>query len=220
MFASDLISNELLPLKKTDTCETAAVFMHNFEVAHLPVIDNGKVIGYVCLKEIYAEPKSSKLDNFIRNEKQFTVFFNQHLFEVINYMSDSSLSTISVLNDEGNYSGIISYHELINDLFHHSSLAQPGGIITLEMKAKDYSLAELSRIVEFNDVKIINTYIGTTKNDEYSIFVSLKINQIELKNVIASFERHGKIIRSVNQAVQKEEKFTNRYEWLIKYLNT
>jgi acetoin utilization protein AcuB len=220
MFAETLISSEIFPLKKSDSCETASVFMHDWSVAHLPVVENNKVIGYVALSEITDHPKSTKIEKLIRNDRPFIVSSQQHLFELLKIVDESSLTTISVINAENNFIGIISYKELIKDIYRNSSLAQLGGIVTIEMLAKDYSLAELSRIAEYNDIKIINVFINTAVNDNNTILVSLKFNQADLKNVIASLERHGKIVRSIHQAMEIDDSYTNRYDWLIKYLNT
>ncbi|MEI6506952.1 MAG: CBS domain-containing protein [Bacteroidota bacterium] len=220
MFAEILISHEIFPLKKTDTCETASVFMHNWNVSHLPVVENGKVLGYVSLDEIFSAKKSDKMSLFIKNDKQFTSLGYQHLFEVIKIFDETGLTTISVLNNENNFIGIISFKEILKSLFRDSSLSQDGGIITLEMLSKDYSLAEISRIVEYNDIKIINVFIRSASQDENKILVSLKLNQTELKNVVASLERHGKLIRSIQLDQKTDEVSSFRYDWLIKYLNT
>jgi predicted transcriptional regulator len=52
MFAEELISTDIFPLKKTDTCENAILFMHDWKVFHLPVADSGKLLGYVTYDEL------------------------------------------------------------------------------------------------------------------------------------------------------------------------
>ena len=220
MFAERLISHELFPLKRTDSCETAVMFMHDWGVAHLPVVENNMVIGYVTLQDAVNSKKAEKVSICIKNDKLITAFDHQHIFELMRIFDETGLSTLSVVGKENNFLGILSVKELVKALYRDSSLSQIGGIITLEMQAKDYSLAELSRIVEYNDVKIIHVYIYTISPENNTILISLKFNQPELKNVIASLERHGKLIRSVHQATSNDDTDSNRYDWLIKYLNT
>jgi len=221
MFAETLISHELFPLKKTDTCGSAIVFMHDWGVSELPVVENNIVLGYVSIDEIGNNSINKKVDLFIKNDKQIFALAQQHIFEVIKIFDESGLSTVSVLDNENHFLGIISFKEVFKNINKHSTLSQAGGIITLEMLAKDYSLSELARIVEYNDVNILNVYINSSSDEGNTILVSLKFNHTELKNVIASLQRHGKIIRSINLAESNEEaSFSNRYDWLIKYLNT
>lgn len=220
MFAETLISAELFPLKRTDTCENAVVFMNDWGVAELPVVDNNKVLGFVAINEIEDHNSSLRVDELLRSEKQFVVSAHMHIFDLLKIFDQTALSTFAVVNNEDSFIGIVSYHDIIKDLYRNSSLSQPGGIITLEMSARDYSLAELSRIVEYNDIKIINVFINTAKGQENNILVSLKFNSTDLKNVISSLERHGKIIRSVHSVSDVGDSFINRYDWLIKYMNT
>ncbi len=220
MFAETLISLDILPLKKADTCNSAVVFMHNWGISELPVVENNKVLGYLSLDEICNEAPSAKIEKYIKSDKQIIASTHQHIFELIKIFDDNNLSTISILNDDGDFIGIVSYKDIFKSINRHSSLAQNGGVITLEMSAKDYSLSELSRIVEYDDVNILNVYINSTPNEANTILVSLKFNHTDLKNVIASLRRHGKIIKGVSQAETTEDSFSNRYDWLIKYLNT
>ena len=46
MFASQYISNEIFPLKKCDDAETASMFMDDWKVSELPVVDKLKVMGF------------------------------------------------------------------------------------------------------------------------------------------------------------------------------
>lgn len=218
MIAEVLISHEIFPLKKSDTSETALLFMHDWKISDLPVVDNNKVLGFVSSNEICNLNKTEKIEKHIKSDKQFVVFYHQHIFEILKIFSETEVSALSVLNAENNFIGIISYKEIVHNLYHHSSLSQPGGIITLEMNSIDYSLAELSRIVEYNDIKIIDVFINTSSSN--SILVSLKLNTAELNNILASLERHGKNVRSIHQANISNDGFSNRFDWLVKYLNT
>lgn len=220
MFAETLISHEIFPLKKHDTCNSAVVFMHEWGVSELPVVENTKVIGYVSLDEISIKSHKLKVEAFIKNDKQIIASSYQHIFELIKIIDENDLSTISIIDQEDQFLGIVSFREIFKNINRNSSLSQTGGIITLEMLAKDYSLSELSRIVEYNDVNILNVYINAASDGENTILVSLKFNHTDLKNVIASLQRHGKIIRNISQAEITEDSFSNRYDWLIKYLNT
>ena len=220
MFAETLISHELFPLKKTDTCASAIVFMNDWGVSELPVVENNIVLGYVSLDEISIKKTIEKVGNFIKNDKQCFALSHQHIFELIKIIDENNLSSISIVNSENQFIGIVSYKEIFKNINRHSTLSQSGGIITLEMLAKDYSLSELARIVEYNDVNILNVYINTATDGGNTILVSLKFNHTNLKNVIASLQRHGKIIKSISQADFDEDSSSNRYDWLIKYLNT
>jgi len=46
MRAYELITDEIPPLKHTDTGEKALQWMDEFKVSHLPVLKNGNFVGF------------------------------------------------------------------------------------------------------------------------------------------------------------------------------
>ncbi|MGI8601190.1 MAG: CBS domain-containing protein, partial [Chitinophagaceae bacterium] len=69
------------------------------------------------------------------------------------------------------------------------SLNEPGGLIVLEMEGKDYSFAEISRIVESNDAQItqLNTYTDTESG---VMQVTIKVTKLEISDIISTFQRY------------------------------
>ena len=47
MTAKDLITDEIPPLKHTDSGEIALRWMDEFKVTHLPVLKNGNFVGLI-----------------------------------------------------------------------------------------------------------------------------------------------------------------------------
>jgi CBS domain-containing protein len=219
MFAEELLSNDIFPLKKTDTCESALVFMSDWKVFHLPVVDNGKLLGYVSYDDCSIPSGKTKIEKSIQPLVKLYADKGQHFFEVMKVMADTGFTVIAVSDEEAEYKGVISVKELIS-IYRNSSLNQPGGIIVLEMTPQDYSLAELSRIVEYNDAKILNVFVSTAVGNTSQVFVSLKLNRPELSTVVQTLERYQYRIHSVHQTADQTSDFSSRYEWLLKYLNT
>jgi acetoin utilization protein AcuB len=219
MFAEELISPDIFPLKKSDTCETAILFMHDWKVFHLPVVDSGKLLGYVSHDEIQNKSHASKIEKFIQPLIQLYIHKGQHLFDIIKQMTETGFTCMAVSDAEANYSGTVSTKE-IAQVYKNSSLSQPGGIISIEMNPQDYSLGEIARIVEYNDAKILHVFISAASENKARIIVSLKLNKLELNTVVQTLERYQYIIHSVHQISDQGNDLSNRYDWLIKYLNT
>jgi CBS domain-containing protein len=219
MFAEELLSNDIFPLKKTDSCESALVFMSDWKVFHLPVVDNGKLLGYVSYDDINNQSGKTKVEKIIQPLVQLYANKGQHFFEIMKLMADTSFTVIAISDEEAEYKGVVSVKEIVQ-VYKSSSLTQPGGIIVLEMTPQDYSLAELSRIVEYNDAKILNVFVNTLPGNFSKVLVSLKLNRPELNTIVQTLERYQYRIHSVHQSMDQSSDFSTRYEWLIKYLNT
>jgi len=95
----------------------------------------------------------------------------------------------------------------------------PGGIIVLEMYANDYSLAQIARIVEDNDAKILSSYI-TSSAGSAKMDVTLKINCVDVTSIIQSFHRYDYTIKaSYHGADRNEDILRNNYDQFMMYLN-
>ena len=94
-----------------------------------------------------------------------------------------------------------------------------GGIVVLEMNAHDYSLAQIARIVEDNDAKILSSHVLSIAHS-IKMEVTLKINQMDLTSIIQSFQRFGYIIKaSVHGFNRNDDVLRSNYDQFMMYLN-
>jgi len=217
MFAQQLLSNEVFPLKKSDTSEAALHFMQDWNVRNLPVIENGKLLGYVDENSLSDDNK--KIETFLSTQEPIRIKPETHLFEILKIMSDNLLSTVALVDNEENYIGCIVFDELMKQSFANSGLSQTGGIIVLEMNARNYSLAEIARISEVNALKILHSQIESLSDNNNTILVSLKFNSFDLQYTLATFKRFNYIIYYSTYS-EIDESQENRINWLLKYINT
>ncbi len=216
MFAQQLLSSEIFPLKKSDISQAALNIMQDWGIQNLPVVENGKVLGYVNQNMLLNKHKA-KIESHIASNEPLCLKANTHLFEVIKTMHDNMLSVVAVVSYTNIFLGIISIHEIQKIIYPHSGLSQAGGIIVLEMNARNYSLAEIARISEVNDLKILQSQIENIDDEANTILVSLKYNSTDLQYTLATFKRFNYNIFYTTQN-EIDEASENRYNWLIKYI--
>lgn len=218
MFAYQLISNEIFALKPNDRASSALVFMEDWQVKDLPVVQNLKLIGTVK-ESVLNENETLKVSEILNTELIYCLE-NSHFYDVLKILFKNQTSTITVLNLDQNFVGIIAAKDLAKYLYENSSLQQEGGIIVLQMNARNYSMAEIARITETNNAKILYAHVTTLADEENNIQVSLKYNILDLKYIAATFERFNYQIIYNSQKLSQTENFNDRFDWLIKYLNT
>jgi len=220
MLAKELISDLVPPLKTSDTGLKALSMMEIFRISHLPIVNNEEFLGLISDNDIY---DMNMADEPIGNHQLslFSPFVSaeQHIFEVIELCGRLNLTVIPVLDDKKNYLGLI----LMSDLLHHfadlAALKNPGAIIVLEMNITDYSLTEISNIVEGNDGKILSLYISQP-NDSTKIEVTLKINRTEISSFIQTFNRYNYTVKaSYMESGEINSLIESRYESFMRYLN-
>lgn len=219
MTAKELISPLIPPLKLSDTGDKALIWMHEFSVAYLPVVSKGKFIGLLNEEDVMdLDDPSEPIRNFdLKLPKPF-VTEGVHIYEVIKLAAEMKLTIIPVMDKDENYLGVITQESIINAFAQLSSVSEPGGVIVLELNKSDYSLSALARIVEESNASILSAYI-TTHNDTMKVDVTLKINTSDIKQMVASFERHKYTIIGSYQEAEYYDDLKDRFNALMSYLN-
>lgn len=219
MIAKQLVSNKLFPLKTSYNCGKALSLLNEFDIAFLPVVDGDKHIGYVGVSDLLDADENETIMAYTNSAVVSKVYENQHLFDVITLFSDISSSTISVVDKDDKFIGIISAKNLINKLASLNAFSQQGSIITLEVPSISYSLSEISRLIEYNNAKILSLYVSAVPNEPTLLQISIKLNTTEVKSVIATFERYGyPIVASYFSEVDTDD-LKNRYDSLMRFLD-
>ena len=87
------------------------------------------------------------------------------------------------------------------------------------MKQNDYSMSEISRIVESNNAKILSSYMTSIPTMQ-NIEITLKLNIINVLPIIKDFERFDyTVIASYKRDKNNDDDLLDRYESLMRFLN-
>src|SRR3954470_17181578 len=99
MIAEELINHMLPPLKVTDDAHKAIVWMEEFRCNHLPVVDNGKLLGFRS-EEIIMESNdiSKTVGAFDLVGKNCVVNAESHFFDILRIAGENKLSIVAVIN--------------------------------------------------------------------------------------------------------------------------
>ena len=218
MIASNLLSHTIVPLKTSDTGEEALSIMNDFYVKHLPIVNNEQLLGMLSEDDILEHDVTEPLGSYQLSMSRPFVNDSDHIYEVLRVMSEYNLTVIPVIDAEENFQGLITQGDLLRFFANIGSFTEPGSIIVLEMSKRDYSLAEISRIVESENAAILSSFI-TSNMDSTKIDVSIKINKQDIQSIIATFQRYDYLIKASFQEADYFESLKERYDSLMSYLN-
>ncbi|MDC0004786.1 CBS domain-containing protein, partial [bacterium] len=112
----------------------------------------------------------------------------------------------------------ISLPILIQSICNLAAIKDLGGILQLEVNVNDYSLSEISSIVESNGAKILSSYIHT-HNDSAKMDVTIKVNKTDLSPIIQTFERYNYTIVASFHKSEMQDELKKRYNEFINFLN-
>lgn len=220
MLAENLISDLIPSVKSTELGQKALGWMDVFRVSHIPVVDETKYLGLVSDKLIYdLNLLEAPIEGILDKLDTSHAHKDQHIFEVAVVMYKLKLSVLPVLDDDHYYLGAITLYDLARRFARLFSLQEVGGVIVLEMNVNDYSMVEISKIVEDNGAKILSSFLDR-KPGTSNLDVILKLNKEELSPLIQAFSRYDYNIKAVylDQSMLSDL-YNDRYDQFMKFMN-
>lgn len=219
MFAAELINDDIVHLRTSDTVQRALERMAEFHVQHLPVVNEQQFLGLVAEHDLIAETDAqtaigaialSLVNPYVRED--------QHVYDVIRLFYEQQLTIVPVLDIKKNYLGCISINAMNNWFAKITSVTDPGGIIVLEISNKNNSLAHMSQIVESDNAQILSSYVRSFP-DSTRMEVTLKVNKQDISGIVATFLRYGYEIKATFNHNEYRDSAMDRYDALMNYLN-
>ncbi len=219
MTAKTLIAHDIPPLKIEQTGKDAFHVLNDYHVKHLPVVDGRRLVGLLSEEDIFNHKLYEPISEYdFSMHRRFAVHENEHLFEVMRLMGDHRLTVVPVVDDEGNYLGLISQNDLLRYFANTASFTENGAVLVLEMNRRDYSLATIARIMEEDRVNILSSFVTSVPDPEH-IELTLKVNRHDLARTIASLERHNYTVKDTFGELENADALQDRYDSLMQYLN-
>ncbi|MEO8147848.1 MAG: CBS domain-containing protein [Bacteroidia bacterium] len=222
MLTKDLINNHISPLRLSDNGIKAMRKMKEFNLDHMPVVDNSSYLGLVAEKDILIKLSSlekSLGESNIAILNKGTIKDSQPLAEVARLMAKENISLVPVLDEYDRYLGVVTLMDVFKYYNDSGMIQGPGGMIVLEMKLRDYSLSHISRIAEEEGAKIFNVRAVPAQEDG-NMLITLKFNCNDLSRIVSSLNRHGyQIVESHHHGDQADD-LMSRYDILMNFFNT
>lgn len=211
------INNEIKPLKHTDTIADAQDLFTDFPYTHFPVTEEGVYVGCVS-KESIEFLKSDVLVN--ENRFHFERFFVRSSviwLDVLEIFAKNETNLIPVLDEKNNYLGYYELEDIIRFFHETPFLKEEGGIIVVEKESDQFTMSQITQIVESNNAKILGLFISKIAGNK--IEITIKISQSGLNDIIQTFRRYEYEIISEHQEDSYLNSLKERSDYLDKYLN-
>jgi CBS domain-containing protein len=190
MHIVSLINQAIPELSQQSSIGNALDKMELLKLNQLPVVEQSEFKGLVFEDKLLDFPDQDlHLDTLPMEGKSCYVFENQHFLEALKIAQLNSSDIIAVCNTQNQYIGAISVADIATHLSSQYFVQQTGATLVLSMFERDYSLSELSRLIEANNIKILAIFLETDPSDMAKVLITIKLNQIDFTKVAATFER-------------------------------
>lgn len=220
MIAETLINYSIPPLRPEDTSSTAKQWMEELHVTELPVVKNGEYLGILSEATILDfNEEYETVEKYPLKGINARINKNHHFYDVLKLAYEENVKTVAILDHNQAYLGAVTKEDIIRAFSETSAVKSKGAIIVLLLKQIDYSLAEISRLIESNEGKVLSSYVVPYPEDPSKIRLTLKINQESISHTVATLERFGYSVETNfdNSADHEDDK--SRINLLMHYLD-
>jgi hypothetical protein len=172
-----------------DKVSFALQCMEDFDVQELAVVKEDYFLGIVQKADLLDTDEAATLMVLSDQLKKIMIADTAHFLTALDLFAKHQLSILPVMNEQLECIGMIPQKSLNDALAKFLGVDSPGAIIVLSVAPYQYSLAEMSRLVESNNAQILqlNSYFDETNG---AMLITLKINKDEAQAIIATFQRY------------------------------
>lgn len=223
MIAASLINPMLPTLKLTDSVSTALDWMNDYHTQQLVVADDEVYKGIVSEAILLdAQDDTAILVDIIRQHQDVFATEDQHVYELLRLVNQYGLTVVPIVGEDGFFTGTILVSELLERFADVLGVQEKGAVLVLKIAERDYSLSEVSRLIETNGTKVISSYYtsAATYENPDDARLTLKLNRTNINPIVATLERFGYAIEEAHANDPVESIDQERLDMLMRYLAT
>jgi hypothetical protein len=192
MRADELISRTLTAFSPETTVSQALDKLEQMNQEALPLVTLDQFEGFITEGMLLDLVDSDGVLAGINTQgKDCYIYSDQHPYDAFRKASEFGSNVVAVLAGDKKYIGTICISDLGRYIGKQFFLEPNSSVIVIRVLERDYSLSELSRLVEANHVKIVQSYVEIDETDALYLLVTLRINSLEFGRVVATLERFG-----------------------------
>jgi CBS domain containing-hemolysin-like protein len=217
MEITNYITTDFKAIDSQDTIETVKYFFDDLNFSHFPVVEEGIYIGSIASEDLETFENDKKVIDYRYTLEGFFTKTDSLWLEVLEVFAKNHSNLIPVLDENNTYVG---YYEIddIMSFFHQTPfLKEQGRIIKVKKGILDYSMSQITQIVESNNGKLLGLFISEADID--TIEVTMKISLGAINEIIQTFRRYNYEITSEHHEDDYINNLKERSDYLDKYLN-
>ncbi|MFV5684132.1 CBS domain-containing protein [Flavobacterium sp. GB2R13] len=214
---TEYITNDFKAIDSHDTIAVVQEFFDELHFSHFPVIEEGIYIGSIASDDIETFDTDKEVADYRFTLEGFFTRTNTIWLDVLEIFAKNHTNLVPVLDENNKYVGYYEIEDIMKFFHETPFLKEPGGIIVVKKPILDYSMSQITQIVESNNGKLLGLFISDA--DVESVQITMKISLGAMNEIIQTFRRYNYEIISEHQEDNYINNLKERSDYLDKYLN-
>lgn len=214
---TNYITNDFRAIDSQETIASVQDFFADLNFSHFPVLENGIFIGSIAADDVETFDTDKKVIDYKYALERFFARKSMLWLDVLEVFAKNHTNVVSVLDENNTYIGYYEMEDIMKFFQETPFLKEQGGIIIVQKGLLDYSMGQVTQIVESNNGKILGCFVSEA--DLENVQITIKIGVGPMNEIIQTYRRYGYEIISEHQEDAYINSLKERSDYLDKYLN-
>jgi predicted transcriptional regulator len=214
---TNYITNDFRAIDSQETIASVQDFFADLSFSHFPILENGIFIGSIASDDVETFDTDKQIIDYKYTLERFFARKSMIWLDVLEIFAKNHTNVIPVLDENNAYTGYYEMEDIMKFFQETPFLKEQGGIIIVQKGLLDYSMAQVTQIVESNNGKILGCFISEA--DLENVHITVKIGVGPMNEIIQTFRRYNYEIISEHQEDTYINNLKERSDYLDKYLN-
>ena len=214
---NDYINNDYKAIESSETIENIQDFFSEVSYSHFPVVEEGIYIGSIAADDIETFDLDKKIKEYRYTLEGFYARKNMIWLDVLEVFAKNHSNVVPILDDANSYVGYYELEDIVKFFHETPFLKEQGGIIIIKTSLLNFSMSQITQIVESNNGKLLGLFVSDS--DATTVEITVKIALGGVNEIIQTFRRYNYEIISEHNDDNYLNNLKERSEYLDKYLN-
>ncbi|MCR5860830.1 acetoin utilization protein acuB [Flavobacterium sp. J372] len=214
---ADFVNNSIKALNTTDRIDVAQDLFAEYPFSHFPVLEEGVYIGCAGAEDTELMDIEKTLGDVRYTFDRFFVRDTSIWLDVLEVFAKNDTNIMPILDKDNIYKGFYEITDIMKFFHETPFLKEDGGIIVVEKGIADYSLSQVTQIVESNNGRLLGVFVSEMGPN--TVQITVKISLGGMSEILQTFRRYNYEIISQHQEDAYLNTLKDRSDYLDKYLN-
>ena len=213
---NDYINNDYKAIESSETIENVQDFFSEVSYSHFPVVEEGIYIGSIAADDIETFDLDKKIKEYRYTLEGFYARKNMIWLDVLEVFAKNHSNVVPILDDANSYVGYYELEDIVKFFHETPFLKEQGGIIIIKTSLLNFSMSQITQIVESNNGKLLGLFVSDS--DATTVEITVKIALGGVNEIIQTFRRYNYEIISEHNDDNYLNNLKERSEYLDKRL--
>ena len=209
------IESDFPTLKPGDTVFDAMELMETEKVRQAILVYEDNRVVILDEEDILNYNDTLPVESIVPRFVDHYLFEGDHPYKAMEFMAKNKIEVCPVFGESESYIGVLKSSTIFNQLIE-KEFEGSGALITLKVNLLDYSLSDISRIIESEGLKV--KQLRPLGGDAESLYFVLRLNKVDARAAVGSLRRYGYQVEQINGDAEDVSIDKDRYGLLMKYL--